>query len=330
TVVLALSLCLFVACNKADEPKTEDVSYGAYILSDKGTYLSNKNNPDGDQIPNLTLLFEADNNLKNTYTMIAVDGDGAGFGENPQDLNEIGADCFIKWMSLASTREILGNYGINEGFGEKLFYLLDGAEIYDGNASELVYEGSGATTNVIKISTTTSVKDTGLLGYLEGIFEQATGWDIQVTSAGTGKAIQNAKDGLADLLLVHSKSQEEAFVSAGYARTVDSFSATRLSFMYNYFVLIGPKADPANVKEAASIDAAFKAIADNKCSFVSRGDNSGTHTKEISLWKLAGINDIDWDAEAGAAKYNPEYTWYTATGTGMTASLTVANEKASK
>ena len=128
------------------------------------------------------------------------------------------------------------------------------------------------------------MKDSGLLGYLLPIFESTYGYTVEVQSAGTGKAISAAKFGNADLILVHAKSEEEAFVEEGFARTVEGFEAERISFLYNYFVLCGPSADPAGVKEAASVLDAFAAIAEGEYPFISRGDGSGTHTKELSLW----------------------------------------------
>ena len=143
---------------------------------------------------------------------------------------------------------------------------------------------------------------------------------MEVYSAGTGKSINNAKMGNADLILVHSKSQETAFIDAGFARVVPGFEAERTSFIYNYYVLCGPSADPAGVAVAASVKDAFAAIAEGKFTFVSRGDASGTHTKELSLWPEAlGITK---EAESFAA-----YTeWYVSANTGMGACLVMAEE----
>jgi ABC-type tungstate transport system permease subunit len=143
---------------------------------------------------------------------------------------------------------------------------------------------------------------------------------VEVYSAGTGKSINNAKMGNADLILVHSKSQEEAFIEAGFARVVDGFEAERVSFIYNYYVLCGPTADPAGVAAAASVMDAFAAIAEGKYTFVSRGDGSGTHTKEISLWPEAlGIT-------ADAATFADYTEWYVSANNGMGACLVMAEE----
>ena len=142
----------------------------------------------------------------------------------------------------------------------------------------------------------------------------------EVYSAGTGKSIANAKMGNADLILVHSKKQEEAFIEEGFSYVLDGMDAERLNWMYNYFVLCGPSADPAGVKDAADVKAAFQAIADGKFTFISRGDGSGTHTKEISLWP----EDLGITAEAESFK---DYTdWYISANTGMGACLVMAEE----
>lgn len=139
-------------------------------------------------------------------------------------------------------------------------------------------------------------------------------------SAGTGKAIAAAKYGNADVILVHSKAQEEAFVDEGFSYVLNGFDSERLSFMYNYFVLCGPSNDPAGVKDCGSVLDAFAKIADGKYPFVSRGDNSGTHTKELSLWpESLGISE---DPKSFA-----DYTqWYTSANAGMGACLVMAEQ----
>ncbi len=160
----------------------------------------------------------------------------------------------------------------------------------------------------IRLATTTSVNDSGLLGYLLPYFEAETGYKVDVASAGTGVAIGYAKSGDADLLLVHSKDQEEEFINGGYAST------ERLSIMYNYFIICGPSADPAGVAKTENAAEAFKAIADAKASFVSRGDNSGTNNKETKIWDSTGITPGKSDS------------WYVSVGSGMGDTLNKANE----
>lgn len=265
------------------------------------------------------ILKEADDKMLNTYTVIAVNPeapftDADGNAVSDVAVNTAGADALIKWFLTRETLDLAANYGFAE-YGEYLFYVKDGAPVYTGEIAPATEE-----TKIIRLSTTTSVNDSGLLGYLLPIFEDAYGYTVEVQSAGTGKAINAAKFGNADLILVHSKSQEEAFVEAGFARIVGGFETERISFLYNYFVLCGPSADPAGVKDCASVLDAFAAIADGKYTFISRGDGSGTHTKELSLWP-----------EALGITKEPEsfvsYTdWYTSANAGMGACLVMAEE----
>ena len=189
------------------------------------------------------------------------------------------------------------------------------APVYAGEIQPATEE-----TKTIRLSTTTSVNDSGLLGYLLPAFEAAYGYAVEVQSAGTGKAISAAKFGNADLILVHAKAKEEEFVAEGFARTVEGFDAERISFLYNYFVLCGPAEDPAGVKDSASVLDAFAAIATGEYPFISRGDGSGTHTKELSLWP----EELGITAEAASFA---DYTgWYTSANAGMGACLVMAEQ----
>ena len=265
------------------------------------------------------ILKEADEKMLNTYSAIAVNPeapfvDADGNAVSDVYVNTAGADALIQWLLSEEALTMAGEYGFAE-YGEYLFYVLENAPKYEGEIAAATEE-----TKTIRLSTTTSVKDSGLLGYLLPAFESAYGYTIEVASAGTGKAIAAAKAGNADLILVHSKSQEEAFVADGFARTVAGFEAERVSFIYNYFVLCGPSADPAGVKDAASVKDAFAAIAEGKYTFISRGDNSGTHTKEIALWP----EDLGIAVEAESFA---DYTdWYISANTGMGACLVMAEQ----
>ncbi|HNY84471.1 MAG TPA: substrate-binding domain-containing protein [Anaerolineaceae bacterium] len=186
---------------------------------------------------------------------------------------------------------------------KKLFLvLIMGAMVFSFAACQKTIENP-----VIRMSTTTSVNDSGLMGYLLPEFEKATGYKLEITSAGTGAAIEKGVKGDADILLVHSKSQEEKFIGEG-------FDEVRVPFMYNYFVIVGPASDPAGVKNSKTAAEAFKLIFDSGSPFITRGDKSGTNTKELGLWEAAGVN--------------PEgQPWYENIGSGMGAALTAANEK---
>lgn len=189
---------------------------------------------------------------------------------------------------------------------------------------------------IVKISTTTSVNDSGLMAYLQPYFKADTGYDWEIASAGTGAAIQAARLGNADVILVHSKAQEEPFVAEGFARKVEGYKSERVSFMHNFFIIVGPDANPAGIAEGDTAAVAFNKIAKVGAKFISRDDNSGTHTKELSIWKTA--SEIE-DSSVTLAEQNKDYKgtaksikvptgeWYVQAGTGMGASLTIANEE---
>jgi len=165
---------------------------------------------------------------------------------------------------------------------------------------------AGAEDRSIVVASTTSTQDSGLFGYLLPIFKAKTGIDVKVIAQGTGQALDTARRGDADVVFVHAKAQEEKFVA-------DGFGVKRFDVMYNDFVMIGPKADPAGIK-GKDIETALKTIRERAAPFISRGDRSGTHAAELALWKQAGI-DI-------AAAKGP---WYREIGQGMGAALNTAN-----
>jgi tungstate transport system substrate-binding protein len=158
----------------------------------------------------------------------------------------------------------------------------------------------------IILSTTTSTQDSGLLDVLVPLFEKQTGYSVKTVSVGTGQALALAAKGDADVALVHAPELENKYVAEGKL-------LNRRLVMYNDFVIIGPKEDPAKIRAARTAEASLKAIAQTKSSFVSRGDNSGTHVLEKSLWKQAGIE--------------PKGSWYIEAGQGMGATLGIANER---
>lgn len=228
---------------------------------------------------NTVILKEADDKMINTYSVIAVnpeapftDADGNAIAD--VYVNTAGADALIHWLLSQEALDLADAYGVAE-YGEHLFYVLDNVPVYRGEIAAAADDNK-----TIRLSTTTSVNDSGLLGYLLPVFEAKYGYTVEIQSAGTGKAIAIAQYGNADLILVHSKSQEEAFVDGGFARIVDGFETERLSFLYNYFVLCGPANDPVGAAACDSVLDSFAAIAAAKATFISRGDASGTHTKE--------------------------------------------------
>lgn len=162
----------------------------------------------------------------------------------------------------------------------------------------------------ITVSSTTSTQDSGLFGHILPLFRAKTGIEVRVVSQGTGQALDTGRRGDADVVFVHARAQELKFVAVG-------FGLERKPVMYNDFVLVGPKADPAGIRGTTDIAAALKAIADRQLPFVSRGDRSGTHAAELSLWQVAGI-------EIERAK-GP---WYREIGQGMGAALNMAGAMA--
>ena len=158
----------------------------------------------------------------------------------------------------------------------------------------------------IVVSSTTSTEQSGLFKHLLPVFEKKTGIQVKVVAVGTGQALDIGRRGDADVVFVHDKVAEEKFVAEGFA-------PNRIEVMYNDFVLIGPKADPAKINGGKDIQAALKKIADSKSAFVSRGDKSGTHAAELRYWKGAGV-------EVSATQ-----PWYKETGSGMGPALNTAS-----
>ena len=166
--------------------------------------------------------------------------------------------------------------------------------------------GSQAAERFIVVQSTTSTQNSGLLDYILPMFTKDTGIEVRVVAVGTGQALKNARNGDGDVLLVHAKPAEEKFVADGYG-------VERFDLMYNDFVIVGPAGDPAGVRGTTDAPAALAKIAAAKAPFASRGDDSGTHKKEMSLWKTSGV---DPTAASG--------TWYREVGAGMGATLNAA------
>ncbi|NQT09819.1 MAG: substrate-binding domain-containing protein [Desulfobacteraceae bacterium] len=182
---------------------------------------------------------------------------------------------------------------------------------------------------LLKMSTTTSTENSGLLDVLLPQLEKDTGIQVKVIAKGTGAAIRDGMDGNVDIIFVHAKSREEKFVKDGYG-------AYRLGVMHNDFVIVGPDADPAGIKGKRTAAVTLKTIGKNKAKFISRGDDSGTHTKEQALWKATGLSlktetteiikkgkkeSVSFQHPVGLGK------WYLSIGQGMGKTLTYAEEK---
>jgi tungstate transport system substrate-binding protein len=158
----------------------------------------------------------------------------------------------------------------------------------------------------IRMSTTTSTRDSGLLDYLLPEFTKDTGIRVMVIAKGTGAAIRDGVDGNVDVIFVHDPEREKRFVA-------DGWGTKRYEVMHNDFVIVGPPKDPAKIKGEKDIREALRRIAASKAPFFSRGDDSGTHAKELDLWKQAGMT--------------PEGSWYMSVGQGMGRTLLMAEEK---
>jgi len=159
---------------------------------------------------------------------------------------------------------------------------------------------------ILRLSTTTSTENSGLLTVLNPVFEKKYAINLQVIAVGTGKALRLAENGDVDVVFVHAPKAELDFVAKG-------FGIDRTAVMHNDFVLLGPKANPAQIQADFSLQKSLNFIARTKSNFISRGDDSGTHKKEMALW--------------ASAKLNPKSDWYQAVGQGMGAVLTIANQK---
>ena len=166
---------------------------------------------------------------------------------------------------------------------------------------------TGAGERFITVASTTSTRNSGLYDYILPLFTKAAGVEVRVVAVGTGQAIKLARNGDADVLFVHHKPSEEKFVS-------DGFGIKRLDVMYNDFVLVGPKSDPAKAGGSRDIAKALAAVANAALPFASRGDDSGTHKKELGLWKTVG-----GEPKPGTGN------WYRETGSGMGATLNMAS-----
>ncbi|MDY6838714.1 MAG: substrate-binding domain-containing protein [Thermodesulfobacteriota bacterium] len=188
---------------------------------------------------------------------------------------------------------------------------------------------ANATENVLKMATTTSTENSGLLDMLLPHFTEETGIRVKVFAKGTGAAIRDGMDGNVDIVFVHAKDREERFVADGYG-------AYRLGVMHNDFVILGPFTDPAEIKGMHDAPMALKKIAEKGAAFVSRGDDSGTHTKEQSLWKATGlplktetVQIVKNLKKHSFSSQHPEGLgqWYHSIGQGMGKALTYAEEK---
>ncbi|USZ66911.1 substrate-binding domain-containing protein [Halorussus salilacus] len=200
-------------------------------------------------------------------------------------LTAIGAGALATTAGCARTQGIVGG-SEDEGTGED--------------------EGAGVAGEELTLTTTTSTYDTGLLGEIHGDFEEMYDVTVDAVAQGTGAALESARNGDADVVMVHARGLEDEFMRNGYG-------INRRDLMFNDFVVVGPESDPAGIEGMDSATEAFQTIADAEATFVSRGDESGTHTKELDIWE--------------AAETEPGGDWYQETGTGMGEALNNATQQ---
>ncbi|MHA2089721.1 MAG: substrate-binding domain-containing protein [Candidatus Kariarchaeaceae archaeon] len=267
-------------------------------------YISLKNGYE----PKFTILFEGDPDLFNPYGIIVV---------NPAVHSHVKlqpAAEFIKWLVSPVGQSQIEAY---ELLNTQLF--TPNANLTTISASEQAFwetisVGMTTETTTVKLATTTSARDSGLLDKILPTFYEVSNIRIDVIALGTGAALDTAREGNVDLVLVHAREKEDEFIAEG-------FGIHRLDVMYNDFVIIGPDTDPALIFEASSVADAFKKISSTSSKFVSRGDNSGTHSKELVLWSLSSITINSADAT-----WSEDNSWYIESGTGMSATISIAFE----
>ncbi len=201
---------------------------------------------------------------------------------------------------------------------------------FDDPAGHSLLSGiASAEDKVIKMSTTTSTRDSGLLDVLLPAFEKDTGIQVKVIAKGTGAAIRDGMDGNVDIIFVHAKDREEKFVADGYG-------TKRYAVMHNDFVIAGPPSDPAGIEGMRNAAGAFEKIAAKEATFISRGDDSGTHTKEQDIWKQSHVpletktTELVKDGKVSRISFvfpKDSRNWYLSIGQGMGTTLTMAAEK---
>jgi tungstate transport system substrate-binding protein len=190
------------------------------------------------------------------------------------------------------------------------FFALAIVMAFAGQASSTLAASpmAAAPEQTLRLATTTSMQDSGLLDYLLPAFEKANNVDVKVIAVGSGTAMQMGEAGDVDVLIAHSPAAEDAFMKAGHG-------SDRAQFAHNYFVIVGPKSDPAGIRGTDNAVKAFQKIYDTGSTFVGRGDNSGTAAKEAGIWKATGLPAPD-----------RQTTWYKSTGAGMAETLRMADQ----
>lgn len=256
----------------------------AYILTDEGTYESMAGKL------SLLRLYAGDPILDNVYSVIAV---------NPllhKDVNIAGAQRFIDFITLnPAVRNLIETFKRTKD-GRPLFYVIPPEEREGGDRVPVF--GNIQSKRSVTIATGITLEQTGLLKKLTSLFEKETGISTRIVPVGTGQALRLAREGNVDLVWVHYPKAEEEFVREGYG-------LKRVTVFKSRFVIVGPSSDSAGAAGAKNVKEVFRRILDHKVLFVSRGDQSGTHMKELEIWKLVGMipaKDMYWEAGRGMAE----------------------------
>ena len=267
----------------------------------------------------LKILRTQDSDLADEYSLIAVNQNAAfkdADGKAIKDvvINTPGAAELVYWLLGDDATMIITHFG-EDTYGEALYQMNPMKQSFSGG----IHPAENITKQ-IRLLTTTSLVESGLLDALLPVFEEKYGYAVEVISDEPEEVFAQAKMGNADLILLDDKAQEEAFVKDGYAALVPSCDAQRLVYFASDYVLAGPAADPAKCAEAGSMQDAFARIAEGKFPFVSRGDLSATHMTEAGLWPSSlGIT-------TNPASVTALGEWYFSGNANMNISLTMANE----
>lgn len=253
----------------------------------------------------LIVLKNVDDAMRNDYTMLAV----------ADSSNSAGADALAQWLTSIDSLRLIDSFGVEE-YGDRLIYIQQDISVYSGDIAPATED-----TKTIRLATTAFFQEQGLLDVLLPAFEEACGYEVEVSAGTAEDALAAAADGNADLLILHDEATETEFVESGSARIVEGFEAERISFVYNHFLLCGPSSDPAGIMETETAADAFFGIMEGQYPFVSRGDGSPIHMEELQNWPEGMGITADEDT------YKRYEDWYLSANADMHTCLELASAK---
>lgn len=267
------------------------------------------------------VLRDSDIALRNSYAFVAIDPEApfVDIMNNPVtaeiSINDTGADALARWLFGEEALTTAGEFGISE-YGEAVYTLAGTAP-----AEEIKIPAATGKTGLIRLFAPKEIVDSGLLEELLPVFEEKYGYTVELHDADADWAMNNARRGKADLLLIRTEDLDAGFLEEGFARIVEGFESSFLPYLYNYDVLCGPAVDPAGVRDAASLSDAFASIAYGHYTFVSPADSSRIHALELTLWPEAlGITEEP-------SSYESYGLWYVGAATETGPALVMAEEK---